>query len=876
MALFATLTDDFSTKDTTKWTWGGSAGVTTNGTETVANLPSAGYGSSSNGSIVSGVSYDLTGSSVYVDLFQRSAPNATNNETTFDWGLHASATVSTGARLIFRYYRAVGGTGGFDAIYSTDGTTMNTVTGGIADARWLRIRADATNIYWETSSNETTWSIGAQITKATFTPGITAMFMQAIASGSGTAYQISDINGGGAAGTPPSVPTSVTASLITDTTVQINWGAPSSAGSSAVSAYRVAWGGWESGDMASTDRSTANMFPGGLTGFSPGTNYTVSVYAFNASGRSPAGNVTFTTTGTVSNNVSGMPSVALGAYHRTHLATAYTDTNLTKFNFLLHSFAHGTGTGAVSSVDSLYAGIKADIDSLNATGRKVLLSIGGAGDSTILNSDTNAQNMVNSLVSIINTNGFKGIDFDLESAATYTADSLRYVSAKLKQQYGQSFIITCAPGPNNATYTAFAATPTTGWTSASGAVSYTGVLCDAIMPQFYDWPSNDAQRQSDIVTEVNRLINSGVPTSRIMIGGGHPWSSYLFYDANGNPSGNGTGGNAPSVYLAAYNTLKAQGKQPRGVFIWDSGHDQNPNGYSRAAATGYAADSGSWTFRDTMFTGIGPSTAPVVTITTPGAVTNLSSTRGAGGTTATATWGVPASDGGAAIDAYRVSWTSGGSTTVASTSASSPFSLTGLPTAAVTVTVEAHNSVGYGPATSVTMTAVSALPLIGTLSDNFDGVQSPTRVFDSGVVQRNGEIEFDVLDATHRGTYVRGDMRAQSAFYQMSPNTATNVVTAFFVRSSNAPSTQSIRIAHLNGVLVSRFDNGTPDNSPGANTYNATSMKFWRVVDNGTTVSLQTSPDGSTWTSLARTGFATPGWFSDVQVGVEIYTGTTV
>lgn len=92
-------------------------------------------------------------------------------------------------------------------------------------------------------------------------------------------------------------------------------------------------------------------------------------------------------------------------------------------------------------------------------------------------------------------------------------------------------------------------------------------------------------------------------------------------------------------------------------------------------------------------------------ITVPGAPTIGTATAGV--TSASVTFTAPGSNGGAAIDVYRVTSSLGPTTT----GASSPITISGLATSAQTFTVAAHNSVGYGlesaASNSVTPTATS-------------------------------------------------------------------------------------------------------------------------------------------------------------------------
>jgi hypothetical protein len=93
------------------------------------------------------------------------------------------------------------------------------------------------------------------------------------------------------------------------------------------------------------------------------------------------------------------------------------------------------------------------------------------------------------------------------------------------------------------------------------------------------------------------------------------------------------------------------------------------------------------------------------------------------------------------------------------------------------------------------------------------------------------------------------------------------------VRSTSEP-TKQVRIAHVNGALLARFDDGSPDTTPVSRAYSPATDYYWRISEIGGFVHLWTSPDGINWVELNRSNFAVPSWFDDVQVGVSQYTGT--
>lgn len=264
--------------------------------------------------------------------------------------------------------------------------------------------------------------------------------------------------------------------------------------------------------------------------------------------------------------------------------------------------------------------------------------------------------------------------------------------------------------------------------------------------------------------------------------------------------------------------------------------------------------------------------------TVPEAPLHVTALRGSADTSIVhLTWDPPGFDGGDTISAYQVVWTDGITTVTSADLAPSArsYDASGVANTRVTFSVRAKNAVGYGqPGQAVVAMGVS-LPLLGTLSDNFNASADPQRIFDQGVVQANGQLEVNEIDATRRGSYLRGDFRGQSMFYQLFPSGATNDVTSMFVRSTLAPA-QVIRVAVQNGVIIATYDQGAPDPARAFRPYSAVADAFWRIRSSGGLIQIETSSNGTTWNALGRTGFADPGWLNDVQAGVEIYNSASV
>ncbi len=103
----------------------------------------------------------------------------------------------------------------------------------------------------------------------------------------------------------------------------------------------------------------------------------------------------------------------------------------------------------------------ADVDALQAHGRKVLISIGGATATIHLDSDDERDQFVSSMLGIIATYGFDGIDIDLEGASVSISggtiadpidariirliDAVNSVAEQFEITYGIPMMLTAAP-----------------------------------------------------------------------------------------------------------------------------------------------------------------------------------------------------------------------------------------------------------------------------------------------------------------------------------------------------------------------------------------------------------------------------------------------
>jgi chitinase len=192
----------------------------------------------------------------------------------------------------------------------------------------------------------------------------------------------------------------------------------------------------------------------------------------------------------------------------------------------------------------------ADIRAFIARGCNVVLGFGGSSDGGItITTNTNADQAEASIVGLVNTYGFNGIDIDLEpSGSNWTEPALLRLVTNLKTRYGAGFLIGVTPG----LYQPW----TDRWMSFMKAA---GNNVDYIAPMLYDFPeAGDSRLSAVAVNKCDVIVNAGIPASKIILGFMmRPNASYL----NATPS--------PSLTTAAWQAAKAKHPGVRGVFVWE-------------------------------------------------------------------------------------------------------------------------------------------------------------------------------------------------------------------------------------------------------------------------------------------------------------------
>jgi chitinase len=255
-------------------------------------------------------------------------------------------------------------------------------------------------------------------------------------------------SGGGSGTSAPSAPTGLTVTGTTSSSVSLSWTAPSGT----VTGYYVDENGTEVASVTGTTDT--------VTGLSASTAYSFTVIAYNSAGSSPASSAVSATTSASSGgggSSSGLPSHILMGYWQDFANGAEPLTLAdvpTSYNLVAVAFGTATDTpGQVAfSLDPTLASDLGgytqqqfidDIQTLQARGQDVILSVGGANGTISVDDAASASAFASSVYSLIQEYGFNGVDIDLENGVdpTYMASALE----QLESDVGSSLIITLAP-----------------------------------------------------------------------------------------------------------------------------------------------------------------------------------------------------------------------------------------------------------------------------------------------------------------------------------------------------------------------------------------------------------------------------------------------
>lgn len=144
---------------------------------------------------------------------------------------------------------------------------------------------------------------------------------------------------------------------------------------------------------------------------------------------------------------------------------------------------------------------------------------------------------------------------------------------------------------------------------------------------------------------------------------------------------------------------------------------------------------------------------------------------------------------------------------------------------------------------------------VSQLQDSFSGAAIDTAKWTAYQPAANNNIQNGRLAATPRTNLASYhgiisntsyDLQSSSAFVEVPQTTSNSSAETQFTLELNAANAVTIGKTGTSLLLRHRV-NGT--NSDTYVAYNATAMRWWRIVEVGGSISLQTSPDRTTWTS---------------------------
>ncbi|WP_328540157.1 chitinase [Streptomyces sp. NBC_00344] len=244
--------------------------------------------------------------------------------------------------------------------------------------------------------------------------------------------------------TVPAAPAGLKAGSVTKSSVDLSWSP--SAGATGYNIYR------DGAKVLSSTGASASV-----TGLSADTSYQFQVTATNSAGESPRSTVISARTSADGGGGTGggsVPKHAVTGYWQNfnNGATVQKISDVpANYDIIAVAFADATTTpGAVSfTLDSAGLGgysttqFKADIKAKQATGKSVVISIGGQNGTISVSDTTSANNFADSVYSLMQEYGFDGVDIDLENGinSTYMSQALKSLSAKA----GSGLVITMAP-----------------------------------------------------------------------------------------------------------------------------------------------------------------------------------------------------------------------------------------------------------------------------------------------------------------------------------------------------------------------------------------------------------------------------------------------
>lgn len=225
----------------------------------------------------------------------------------------------------------------------------------------------------------------------------------------------------------------------------------------------------------------------------------------------------------------------------------------------------GGETGAVvlrKPGGTIGTNLNADIATCRARGQRIIVSVGGAGGATYIQTQARADAFVQSIKDINvglggsgTTAAFDGIDWNNFEATQISGQDtwMTYAGQQLKAYYGSDFLITSPPSCTN-----YLGQRT--YDRSILAACYAGDALDWICPQYYDGSGNNTQAQVlDTSTFYNTAVTvngQSVTIAQDHIGVGYRIEPTYQY------------GWSATDAATAYSALVSGGYNPKGGFNW--------------------------------------------------------------------------------------------------------------------------------------------------------------------------------------------------------------------------------------------------------------------------------------------------------------------
>lgn len=241
---------------------------------------------------------------------------------------------------------------------------------------------------------------------------------------------------------------------------------------------------------------------------------------------------------------------------------------------------------------------KADIQTLKAQGKKIVISCGGQNGVVHLDNAAQRDTFLNGVKAIIDEYDFDGFDVDFEGSSiscmntdkignlvTQQAINLEYILRDLKATYGPDFIISAAP---EYCYVQGGAISTGNFGAFLPVLDACRDILTYIHPQYYNGFNGDfswLQPEANAGEAFSQVYSKEgyVRLSEMLITGFVTMDKGTFEGlrpdqvAFGVPARNGAGNGAQdvSVYASALSTLLAKYPSYRGVMTWSIGWDES-------------------------------------------------------------------------------------------------------------------------------------------------------------------------------------------------------------------------------------------------------------------------------------------------------------